>query len=44
MEYAVLAGIVVVALGGMATAFKGSITGMFNDLFTKVTAAQDKAN
>ena len=44
MEYAVLAGIVVLALGAMASAFNSSITTMFNDLFTKVTSAQNNAN
>jgi pilus assembly protein Flp/PilA len=43
MEYAVLAGIVVIALGGMASAFKGSITSMFSNLFDQVTTAQTKA-
>ena len=44
MEYAVLAGIVVVALGGMAATFKGDINTMFTNLFTKVNQAQNKAN
>jgi pilus assembly protein Flp/PilA len=44
MEYAVLAGIVVIALGGMAATFKTSIGTMFSTLFTNVTAAQAKAN
>jgi pilus assembly protein Flp/PilA len=44
MEYAVLAGIVVVALGGMASVFKGDISTMFGDLFLKVTAAQANAS
>ncbi|AMH44223.1 MULTISPECIES: Flp family type IVb pilin [Burkholderiaceae] len=40
MEYAVLAGIVVLALGGISVAFKSSTTSMFSGLFTKVTSAQ----
>ncbi|AQH01943.1 pilus assembly protein [Burkholderia sp. KK1] len=44
MEYAVLAGIVVLALGAMAGAFNTSITTMFSDLFAKVSTAQNKAN
>ncbi|WP_277183709.1 Flp family type IVb pilin [Caballeronia sp. BR00000012568055] len=40
MEYAVLAGIVVIALGGMAATFKSSISTMFSNLFTQVTTAQ----
>ncbi|SAL38222.1 Flp/Fap pilin component [Caballeronia terrestris] len=40
MEYAVLAGIVVIALGGMAVTFKDSIKTMYDDLFTKVTTSQ----
>ena len=41
MEYAVLAGIVVIALGGMAATFKSSISTMFSNLFTQVTTAQN---
>lgn len=44
MEYAVLAGIVVIALGGMAATFKTSIGSMFNTLFTSVSSSQAKAN
>jgi pilus assembly protein Flp/PilA len=44
MEYAVLAGIVVIALGGMATTFKSSIGTMFSTLFTNVSSAQAKAS
>jgi pilus assembly protein Flp/PilA len=44
MEYAVLAGIVVIALGGMAATFKGKISTMFSTLFTQVTTSQNKAN
>jgi pilus assembly protein Flp/PilA len=43
MEYAVLAGIVVIALGGMASAFKDNITTMFGTLFSNVSSAQAKA-
>ncbi|KQR81497.1 pilus assembly protein [Burkholderia sp. Leaf177] len=44
MEYAVLAGIVVIALGAMAATFKTSTGSMFSNLYTKVTASQNKAN
>ncbi|SAK64967.1 Flp/Fap pilin component [Caballeronia arationis] len=44
MEYAVLAGIVVIALGGMAATFKTSIGSMFSTLFTQVSDSQAKAN
>ncbi len=44
MEYAVLAGIVVIALGAMASTFSTSISSMFNNLFTKVTASQSNAS
>ncbi|SAL80780.1 Flp/Fap pilin component [Caballeronia choica] len=44
MEYAVLAGIVVIALGGMAATFKTSIGTMFSTLFTTVTASQNNAS
>jgi pilus assembly protein Flp/PilA len=40
MEYAVLAGIVVLALGAVSVGFKGSIADLFTGLFTKITAAQ----
>ena len=40
MEYAVLAGIVVLALGAMASSFNTSIGTMFSGLFTKVSTAQ----
>ncbi len=43
MEYAVLAGIVVIALGGMASTFGSSISLMFSNLFSQVTTAQGKA-
>jgi pilus assembly protein Flp/PilA len=40
MEYAVLAGIVVLALGAMASTFSTSISTMFDSLFNKVSTAQ----
>jgi pilus assembly protein Flp/PilA len=40
MEYAVLAGIVVLALGAVSAGFKSSISDLFTGLFTKVTTAQ----
>ncbi|SAL81455.1 Flp/Fap pilin component [Caballeronia arvi] len=43
MEYAVLAGIVVLALGAMAATFKTSIGTMFSNLFDQVTTSQNKA-
>ncbi|MDR6409013.1 UNVERIFIED_ORG: pilus assembly protein Flp/PilA [Burkholderia sp. 1595] len=43
MEYAVLAGIVVLALGAMAVAFNDNASAMFANLFTQVTTAQGKA-
>ncbi|MDQ7981724.1 Flp family type IVb pilin [Paraburkholderia sp. SARCC-3016] len=43
MEYAVLAGIVVIALGAMAATFNTNISAMFSNLFTSVTTAQNKA-
>jgi pilus assembly protein Flp/PilA len=39
MEYAILAGIVVVALTAVGLTFSGSMTGLFNSLFAKITAA-----
>ncbi|MFM0349839.1 Flp family type IVb pilin [Paraburkholderia sp. RL17-347-BIC-D] len=39
MEYAILAGIVVVALTAVGTTFSGSMTGLFTALFAKITAA-----
>lgn len=44
MEYAVLAGIVVIALGGMAATFKTSIGTMFSTLFSTVTSSQNNAS
>ncbi|WP_250436030.1 Flp family type IVb pilin [Caballeronia sp. ATUFL_F2_KS9A] len=44
MEYAVLAGIVVLALGAMASTFSNSVSSMFSTLFDKVTTAQSSAN
>ncbi|WP_422879717.1 Flp family type IVb pilin [Paraburkholderia terricola] len=43
MEYAVLAGIVVLALGAMAVAFNDNASAMFANLFTQATTAQGKA-
>jgi pilus assembly protein Flp/PilA len=43
MEYAVLAGIVVVALGAMAATFNTNVGLMFANLFTRVTTAQGNA-
>ena len=43
MEYAVLAGIVVIALGAMAATFNTNISAMFTNLFTQVTTSQGKA-
>ncbi|ANB75370.1 pilus assembly protein [Paraburkholderia phytofirmans OLGA172] len=43
MEYAVLAGIVVLALGGMAAAFNTSVSSMFSSLFKSVTTSQNNA-
>jgi pilus assembly protein Flp/PilA len=39
MEYAILAGIVVVALTAVGTTFSGSMTGLFTALFNKITQA-----
>ncbi|MFP3612227.1 Flp family type IVb pilin [Paraburkholderia sp. SIMBA_050] len=43
MEYAVLAGIVVLALGAMAVAFNDNASAMFANLVTQATTAQGKA-
>ncbi|SAK78908.1 Flp/Fap pilin component [Caballeronia hypogeia] len=40
MEYAVLAGIIVVALAGLSTVFTNGFTGVFNSMFSKVSAQQ----
>lgn len=40
MEYAVLAGIVVVALGAVGTQFSSNISAMFTKMFSQVTSAQ----
>ncbi|CAN7393504.1 Flp family type IVb pilin [Caballeronia sp. LjRoot29] len=40
MEYAVLAGIVAVALGGVGVAFGNNVTTMFNNMFTAITTQQ----
>jgi pilus assembly protein Flp/PilA len=37
MEYAVLAGVIVVALAGMSTVFSSSLSTMFTAMFAKVT-------
>jgi pilus assembly protein Flp/PilA len=42
MEYAVLAGIVAVALGGVGVAFGNNVTTMFNTMFTAITLQQAK--
>ena len=42
MEYAVLAGIVAVALGGVGAAFGTSVTTMFTTMFTAIAAQQAK--
>lgn len=39
MEYAIMAGIVAVALTAVGTAFNTSIGDLFTALFTKITAA-----
>ncbi|MBN3726357.1 Flp family type IVb pilin [Burkholderia sp. Ac-20379] len=43
MEYAVLAGIVILALGAMAVTYKSSVSTLFNNLFTQVSSAQKGA-
>ncbi|CAB3681819.1 hypothetical protein LMG27174_02707 [Paraburkholderia rhynchosiae] len=42
MEYAVLAGIVAVALGAMAATFSTSVQTMFTTMFSTITANQAK--
>ncbi|MFP3563331.1 Flp family type IVb pilin [Paraburkholderia sp. SIMBA_030] len=42
MEYAVLAGIVAVALGGMATMFNDSVSTMFTTMFGTISSNQAK--
>jgi len=42
MEYAVLAGIVAVALGGVGAAFGTSVTTMFTTMFTAISTQQAK--
>ncbi len=42
MEYAVLAGIVVIALGAMASVFSTNVATMFTGLFHQVTNSQTK--
>ncbi|WP_168788372.1 Flp family type IVb pilin [Paraburkholderia aromaticivorans] len=39
MEYAILAGIIVVALTAVSATFSTSVSSMFTNLFTKITAA-----
>jgi len=39
MEYAILAGIIVVALTAISATFSSSISSIFTNLFTKVTNA-----
>jgi pilus assembly protein Flp/PilA len=41
MEYAVLAGIVAVALGAVATTFSTDVKTMFTSMFAKITTAQN---
>jgi pilus assembly protein Flp/PilA len=40
MEYAVLAGIIIVALVGVTSTFNSGILSAFSTLFTKVSSAQ----
>jgi pilus assembly protein Flp/PilA len=42
MEYAVLAGIVAVALGGVGVAFGNSVTTMFTTMFSAISTQQAK--
>ena len=42
MEYAILAGIVAVALAAIATSFNTSVTAMFATMFSQITTAQSK--
>jgi pilus assembly protein Flp/PilA len=42
MEYAVLAGIVAVALGGVGVAFGKNVTTMFDTMFTAISTQQAK--
>lgn len=39
MEYAILAGVIVVALTAVSATFTSSVSSMFTNLFTKVTNA-----
>ncbi|QSN63007.1 Flp family type IVb pilin [Caballeronia sp. M1242] len=43
MEYAILAGIVAVALGALASGFSSNIQSWFSDLNSKVTTAKTNA-
>jgi pilus assembly protein Flp/PilA len=40
MEYAVLAGIIVVALGGFGAAFKSDVNSMFTTMFAAIKTQQ----
>jgi pilus assembly protein Flp/PilA len=42
MEYAVLAGIVAVALGAVATTFSSSVSTMFSTMFSSIATNQAK--
>ncbi len=42
MEYAVLAGIVVVALGAVGSTFSSSVATMFSTMFTSISTQQSK--
>ncbi|MFL9963016.1 Flp family type IVb pilin [Paraburkholderia sediminicola] len=44
MEYAILAGIIVVALTAVGTTFKDSMTGIFDNLINKINAAGGKTS
>ncbi|GAB7537106.1 Flp family type IVb pilin [Burkholderia sp. 22PA0099] len=40
MEYAILASIVVLSLGGIALAYRTTITGLFSTLYSQASTAQ----
>lgn len=44
MEYAIMAGIVAVALTAVGVAFSNNIGALFTNLFTQVTAAQNASS
>jgi pilus assembly protein Flp/PilA len=44
LEYAIMAGIVVVALGAVATSFNSSVGTLFTNLFLKITTASSPAS